>query len=336
MKTQKGFAPILLIILVSVTLGIVGIYLYDKTYPIKQYSTYTYAPLRKTIVTASGARLTDGQTQTIESSVSAVEKLDQEWVEYTNQIDGYSFLYPKNWHLKECSNGKYMGNISLSPSSMDRKQCVAETREEAIEPLISVFAVSDMTVEQLIEDARSSMGLIADFIEKTTEINSKPYKQMLSKLKIIPPWAIPSTTGVTTFIEVPERKQVINIGLAGLDDDSKNANIYRQIILSFKTADTQSEAVYCAQDAMECPDGSFVGRVPPKCEFAKCPAGETTGDSGKACQDNSECQGLCLAPDIAKAGEEIGRKGRCSSNSYVTGCRSTISKGMVTPKLCVE
>ena len=29
--------------------------------------------------------------------------------------------------------------------------------------------------------------------------------------------------------------------------------------------------VFCALDVKECPDGSFVGRVPPSCEFAPCP-----------------------------------------------------------------
>jgi hypothetical protein len=28
--------------------------------------------------------------------------------------------------------------------------------------------------------------------------------------------------------------------------------------------------VFCAQDVRECPDGSFVSRVPPSCEFAEC------------------------------------------------------------------
>ena len=27
----------------------------------------------------------------------------------------------------------------------------------------------------------------------------------------------------------------------------------------------------CTADAMECPDGSYVGRVPPYCLFAPCP-----------------------------------------------------------------
>lgn len=32
-----------------------------------------------------------------------------------------------------------------------------------------------------------------------------------------------------------------------------------------------TDTVFCTQDARECPDGSFVSRVPPSCEFAQCP-----------------------------------------------------------------
>lgn len=31
------------------------------------------------------------------------------------------------------------------------------------------------------------------------------------------------------------------------------------------------EAVFCTQDAKLCPDGSYVGRIAPDCEFAACP-----------------------------------------------------------------
>ena len=32
------------------------------------------------------------------------------------------------------------------------------------------------------------------------------------------------------------------------------------------------EPVACTMDAKECPDGSYVGRQPPSCEFAACPS----------------------------------------------------------------
>lgn len=43
------------------------------------------------------------------------------------------------------------------------------------------------------------------------------------------------------------------------------------------------EPVFCTQDAMQCPDGSYVGRVGPKCEFAACPAASSTCSSPQGC-----------------------------------------------------
>lgn len=39
----------------------------------------------------------------------------------------------------------------------------------------------------------------------------------------------------------------------------------------FWTNEGNSEAVACTMDARVCPDGSYVGRVPPSCNFAPCP-----------------------------------------------------------------
>lgn len=32
------------------------------------------------------------------------------------------------------------------------------------------------------------------------------------------------------------------------------------------------EEIFCTMDAMVCPDGTSVGRIPPNCEFAPCPS----------------------------------------------------------------
>jgi hypothetical protein len=36
-------------------------------------------------------------------------------------------------------------------------------------------------------------------------------------------------------------------------------------------AEVDSQNVQCTAEAMHCPDGSYVGRIPPDCHFAKCP-----------------------------------------------------------------
>jgi hypothetical protein len=38
---------------------------------------------------------------------------------------------------------------------------------------------------------------------------------------------------------------------------------------------TQPQATACTMDAKACPDGSYVGRIAPNCEFAACPAAST-------------------------------------------------------------
>ena len=37
------------------------------------------------------------------------------------------------------------------------------------------------------------------------------------------------------------------------------------------SAANKTEPVACTLDAKACPDGSYVGRVPPSCNFAPCP-----------------------------------------------------------------
>jgi len=40
---------------------------------------------------------------------------------------------------------------------------------------------------------------------------------------------------------------------------------------SFRSPSHNNEQVVCTADAKMCPDGSFVGRMGPNCEFARCP-----------------------------------------------------------------
>lgn len=43
---------------------------------------------------------------------------------------------------------------------------------------------------------------------------------------------------------------------------------------------TDGNQVACTMDAKMCPDGSYVGRTGPNCEFAACPSGETSTMNG--------------------------------------------------------
>lgn len=40
---------------------------------------------------------------------------------------------------------------------------------------------------------------------------------------------------------------------------------------STSTSTTSDETIFCAADVKLCPDGSYVSRIPPKCDFKQCP-----------------------------------------------------------------
>ncbi len=70
------------------------------------------------------------------------------------------------------------------------------------------------------------------------------------------------------------RKLTLNILLALL--------VFGVNTTTYAISDDGSESpttgsVVCTQEVKQCPDGSFVGRTGPKCEFSRCPFATTTG-----------------------------------------------------------
>ena len=78
--------------------------------------------------------------------------------------------------------------------------------------------------------------------------------------------------------------------------------------------------VVCTQDAKLCPDGSYVSRIRPRCEFAKCPG--TNPPSVIECKKDSDCpssQYMCQ--------ETQGTGTGCSSNDPSCVPTHTLTKG---------
>ncbi len=48
--------------------------------------------------------------------------------------------------------------------------------------------------------------------------------------------------------------------------------------------------VACTQEAKQCPDGSYVGRVGPNCDFAPCPVSSSTQSAATSSVDTSTWQ----------------------------------------------
>ncbi len=65
------------------------------------------------------------------------------------------------------------------------------------------------------------------------------------------------------------------------------------------------EPVFCTMDAKMCPDGSYVGRQGPNCEFAACPSSVTPAPAPSPSEPVACTMDAKICPD----GSAVGRKG---------------------------
>jgi len=88
----------------------------------------------------------------------------------------------------------------------------------------------------------------------------------------------------------------------------------------------QNQPRACTEEAKLCPDGSYVGRTGPNCEFAPCP--NATGCEGypvdacpagcEVCPPCAECSSIgCHSPDFCRG---IGFESNWYNNTLNPGC----------------
>ncbi|MFA4820090.1 MAG: DUF333 domain-containing protein [Candidatus Aenigmatarchaeota archaeon] len=82
------------------------------------------------------------------------------------------------------------------------------------------------------------------------------------------------------------------------------------IVLTQAKYDVSNNGIACTQEAKLCPDGSYVGRTGPNCQFPSCPKPAQT-NGGNACTEEA-----MICPD----GSAVGRTG---PNCAFAPCPST-------------
>lgn len=108
---QKGLAPVLIIILVSLVVG--GYLLYQKqTKPVVSQLVAQFSP------------------SPVTSSVAASSSKTAGWKTYTNKIDGYSLKYPNNFIVSESFVGN--GNIHTTTISNYKKNDIKDPDDDNI------------------------------------------------------------------------------------------------------------------------------------------------------------------------------------------------------------
>ena len=61
------------------------------------------------------------------------------------------------------------------------------------------------------------------------------------------------------------------IFLRSSKENDKKEEIGQEQEVTNKEPEDKNGAVFCTQDVIKCPDGSYVGRTLPDCNFAPCP-----------------------------------------------------------------
>lgn len=79
---------------------------------------------------------------------------------------------------------------------------------------------------------------------------------------------IPSTKNI-----IPSTPAVNNGGV------NNGSNSVPPVVNPPKKDPIKEEPVACTMDAKQCPDGSYVGRTGPKCEFAMCPTSQSNNQT---------------------------------------------------------
>src|SRR3989344_7950690 len=121
---------------------------------------------------------------------------------------------------------------------------------------------------------------ILTFSDTKTPVGEKPALisvHIFETAKIAPQWQKNYTPftykefvkGDKTFILMATTYQIGSSASKETEESAKN--VLEKIIPTFKFLDS-TEPVACTQEVKLCPDGSYVGREGPDCEFASCPA----------------------------------------------------------------
>lgn len=267
-SVSKIILPALIFIVIILTIS--GIYL-----------SQNYQPKPKPIVPKPTPTTAPSPTPTDETT---------NWKTYSQNVLRYYFKYPNNWRVYELKSYPYDGY----PGIIDNNEIIVTTSDKF--PRIQTD-----NSDQYIGFTISETGDVLERIKKVQIPDTAGNKSNVIEKNINGLKAYEETqSDGDKMIYFPYKDKTGGILVTILSPTVKSGNIEQvnQILSTFKftdssptptcvprpacldatprcsiaeTSDMCPKEVACTQDAKLCPDGSYVGRVAPNCEFATCP-----------------------------------------------------------------
>lgn len=188
------------------------------------------------------------QTPSTSPTPSAIIDPTVDWKTYTDSKEMFSFKYPPNWEkskdvgLFNDSSGSFILDVQKTQTNLSLEEFMKSKCIESGTNFCSDAIVGSIT-------------------------GSIQYDHPISHYN-----------SIDTLIK--QGNTIFDISLASRNPnqsaDEVTKSTYNQILSTFKfletsTASPTATPMACTQEAKVCPDGSYVGRTGPSCEFAPCP-----------------------------------------------------------------
>jgi hypothetical protein len=206
------------------------------------------------------------------------------WKTYNSIVHGFSFEYPSDWELKESDTTTTFNTIRIINLLTIQPKTSLNNDYYPNEPIqlyvylnpenLSIEAYNQKYLNQSV--AGDPVSIWAPTYSQVTNekgvsayYDAEHYCVAICKIYV---WQNPGKIFVLKSFPVEENQDSIYQKVfATLTTKIQKPTSVTSIFPTQPLNPNPSEVVYCTADAKQCPDGSWVGRAGPKCEFTPCP-----------------------------------------------------------------
>ena len=249
---NKAFSSILIILIVTFVVGLLTIFYFLGNQN-------------------SGIELTNVLNPPSTPTSTSDQDETADWQTYRDEEYGIEFKYPLDWSVGQSPNSKE--SLLIAPESI----------------------IKGLNEIEWATGGSITLGMTINKDVERPEIKSDEYSQLIKEDIIFVDNR--ATTEYTTLqtIDLPgvlEGSVIVSVVIQSGEVfykidflDNQYRELFNQILSTFKFIKEETDNVACTMEAKLCPDGSYVGRTGPNCEFAPCPDAEDETANWKVYKD---------------------------------------------------
>lgn len=166
------------------------------------------------------------------------------WETYTNEIHKFEIKYPKEWTLQK--------EVGVPPATI-----IGRRWDDKGYCSMNLLIVENGTPSTAEMDWYRQNGYKEESINIAGMMGTK-----FSKFPV-------ENNGPVAVVYFKNNSDRIDM-IASADKYQECSGVFNLMLSTFKFTNSQNQTA-CTQEAKQCPDGSYVSRTGPNCEFTQCP-----------------------------------------------------------------